>query len=61
MEPAEKLTRQLVKTILIILAFTVAFVFGEVSLHMGWFGVVIFLVGGLISAFGDYLWKSLRN
>ena len=46
MEPAEKLTRQLVKTIFVILAFTVAFVFGELSLHMGWFGAVTFIAGG---------------
>jgi hypothetical protein len=46
MGPAEKLTRQLVKTILMILAFTVAFVFGELSLHMGWFGAAIFIARG---------------
>jgi hypothetical protein len=61
MKPAEKLTRRLVKTILMILAFTVAFVFGELSLHMGWFGAVIFIAGGLIAAFGEYLWRRLRN
>ncbi len=61
MEPAEKFIRRFLTFILMIVAFVVSFVLGEVSLHMGWLGILIFFVGAAMGAFGVYLWKSLRS
>jgi hypothetical protein len=44
-----------------ILAFCVAIVFGELSFGMGWFGVVIFIIGASMGALATYLLKDLRN
>jgi hypothetical protein len=55
MEPAEKLIRRSIKFVLMII------VFGESYRGMGWVGVLIFIVGASMGAFGMYLWKSLKN
>jgi uncharacterized membrane protein YdbT with pleckstrin-like domain len=60
MEPAERFLRLVFKIVLMILAFIVAFVFGEVGWGMSWFGVMILIVGASISLVGEYLWKLLR-
>jgi hypothetical protein len=60
-EPAEKFIRRLLKFVLMILAFVVAFVFGEVYRGMGWLGALIFVIGAAMGALGTYLWKSLKN
>ena len=61
MEPGEKLIRRLLKFVFMILALVVAIVFDEFSFRMGWFGVVIFIVGASMGALAIYLFKDLRN
>ena len=61
MEPAEKLIRRSIKFVLMIFAFIVAIVFAEFYRGMGWVGVLIFIVGASMGAFGMYLWKTLKN
>ena len=60
-EPGEKFIRRVLKFVLMILAFIVAIVFGEFYPHMGWLGVLIFIIGALMGALGAYLWKTLRD
>lgn len=57
----EKFIRRLLKFVFMILAFVVAIVFGEFSFGMGWFGVVIFIIGASMGALAIYLLKDLRN
>ena len=59
MEPAEKAARQLIKLAVMVFAFIVAVVFGEFYRGMGWFGLLIFVVGAGMGALGIYLWKHL--
>ena len=61
MEPGEKFIRRLLKFVFMILAFVIAIVFGEFSFGMGWFGVVIFIIGASMGALAIFLLKDLRN
>jgi hypothetical protein len=60
MEPSEKFIRKVLTVALMIVAFIVSTVFGE--LHgVGWIGVLIYAVGVSMGALGVYLWKSLKS
>ena len=61
MEPGEKFITRLLKFVLMIFAFIVSIVFGEYSYHMGWLGLLIFIIGASMGALGFYLLRSLRN
>jgi hypothetical protein len=61
MEPGEKVIRRFLKLLFMIFAFVVAIVFGEFSFHMGWLGVVIFVIGASMGALAVYLLKDLKN
>lgn len=62
MEPGEKAIRRFVRFVLMIFAFTVAIVLGDVSYHgFGWMGPVIFIIGASMGALGIHLFKTLKD
>jgi len=61
MEPAEKFIHRFLKFVFVIVALIVAIVFGEFYRGMGWFGVLIFIIGVGMSALALYPFKGLKN